>query len=149
MNLDFVTSQNASTISKLQTQLDYINKENHRLLEVIEDFKLKCRNSEGFFKENAALYSEIQSLKSQVLQKQTEVEEALRIASIVNREKQVLEERMKFMVDTSEIQKLENLLQQETNAIRGLNVRILGLEQENGELRSLKSAYGSDTRALN
>lgn len=56
---------------------------------------------------------------------------------------------MKFMVDTSEIQKLENLLQQETNAIRGLNVRILGLEQENGELRSLKSAYGSDTRALN
>ena len=56
---------------------------------------------------------------------------------------------MKFMVDTSEIQKLENLLQQETNAIRGLNGRILGLEQENGELRSLKSAYGSDTRALN
>jgi len=25
-------------------------------LEVIEDFKLKCWNSEGFFKENAALY---------------------------------------------------------------------------------------------
>jgi len=26
---------------------------------VIDDFKLKSRNSEGFFKENTALYSEI------------------------------------------------------------------------------------------
>ena len=80
-------------------------------MEVIEDFKLKCRNSEGFFKENAALYAEIQNLKQLVFSHQIQLEEAQRLVNISNMEKSNLEQRLKYMVDPSELEKVESLLQ--------------------------------------
>lgn len=53
------------------------------------------------------------------------------------------------MVDQSELQKSETLLMRETWTVEALNLKILQLEQEINDLWSLKSAYGSDTRALN
>ncbi len=59
-----------------------------------------------------------------------------------------LVQRMDNMVDNSEIEKVENLMLKEARTIQILNDRIIVLETECNELKGLKSAYGSDTRAL-
>ena len=48
-NLQFVSTHNKDTIKKLESQLDYVNKENHNLQNQIKDIRVKTRNAQAQF----------------------------------------------------------------------------------------------------
>lgn len=53
------------------------------------------------------------------------------------------------MVSPDTVEKLEQLLMKEATSVGKLHERIQLLESELNEMKQLKSAYGSDTKALN
>ena len=63
MNIDFIEKENAETISKLNSQLDYINKENNRLHQTISDLRCKNKGNTGMYYENRKVVDRIEALK--------------------------------------------------------------------------------------
>ena len=59
----FFEKENKETISKLNSQLDYINKENVRLQSVINGLKARNKNNTGIYKENLRVVNRIEDLK--------------------------------------------------------------------------------------
>lgn len=59
----FYEKENKETIAKLNSQLDYINKENTRLQEVINGLKAKNKSSVGMYQENLKVVNRIEDLK--------------------------------------------------------------------------------------
>ena len=51
LNVDYVTNTNKDTIKKLNDQLDFVNRENHRLEQELEQAKLSLKEVEGFIKD--------------------------------------------------------------------------------------------------
>ena len=52
-NLMFTEKENQKTIQKLNEQLDYVNWENHNLLNKVGDLKIKTVNTKNFHVQNA------------------------------------------------------------------------------------------------
>lgn len=65
MNLEFTQQANSDTIAKLNSQLDYINKENNRLHKVIADLKIKNKGNTGMYLENRKVCDQIEKLKTE------------------------------------------------------------------------------------
>lgn len=63
MNIDFIEKDNSETISKLNAQLDYINKENNKLHQVISDLRIKNKGNTGMYYENLKVVDRIEALK--------------------------------------------------------------------------------------
>jgi centrosomal protein CEP135 len=63
MNIDFIEKDNSETISKLNAQLDYINKENNKLHQVIGDLRIKNKGNAGMYYENRKVVDRIEALK--------------------------------------------------------------------------------------
>lgn len=63
MNIEFIEKENRETISKLNAQLDYINKENNRLHHTIADLRCKNKGNTGMYLENKKVVSRIEALK--------------------------------------------------------------------------------------
>lgn len=59
----FHEKDNQKTISKLNCQLDFINKENNRLQSIIEGLKAKKKSAPGLYKENKRVASRMEKLK--------------------------------------------------------------------------------------
>ena len=99
MNLEFTQKANSDTISKLNQQLDYINKENNKLQKTIDDLKIKNKGNTGMYIENRKVCDRIEKLKQTnndlrrrcekdekeiqaFKQKQTELEDSLKFNHI-------------------------------------------------------------------
>jgi len=52
MNIQFTEKENGDTIRKLNSQLDYVNKENNRLHQTIADLRIKNKGNTGMYHEN-------------------------------------------------------------------------------------------------
>jgi chromosome segregation ATPase len=63
MNIQFIEKENSDTISKLNSQLDYINKENNRLHKTIADLRCKNKGNTGMYYENCKVVDRIENLK--------------------------------------------------------------------------------------
>jgi len=59
----FFEKENKETISKLNCQLDYINKENNKLHKTISDLKMKNKGNTGMYYENRKVVDRIEGLK--------------------------------------------------------------------------------------
>ena len=59
----FFEKENKETISKLNSQLDYINKENNKLHKIISDLKVKNKGNTGMYYENKKVVDRIEKLK--------------------------------------------------------------------------------------
>lgn len=63
MHIEFTEKENSNTISKLNAQLDYINKENNRLHKTIDDLRIKNKGNTGMYFENRKVCDRNESLK--------------------------------------------------------------------------------------
>jgi hypothetical protein len=63
MNIDFIEKENSETISKLNSQLDYINKENNKLHQQIANLRVKNKGNTGMYHENKKVVDRIEDLK--------------------------------------------------------------------------------------
>lgn len=63
MNIEFIEKDNLDTISKLNCQLDYINKENNRLQQTIADLRIKNKGNTGMYYENKKVVDKLDVLK--------------------------------------------------------------------------------------
>lgn len=52
LNIQFTEKENGETIKKLNSQLDYVNKENNRLHQTIADLRIKNKGNTGMYHEN-------------------------------------------------------------------------------------------------
>lgn len=59
----FFEKENKDTISKLNSQLDYINKENIKLHQTISDLKIRNKGNTGMYHENRKVVDRIEQLK--------------------------------------------------------------------------------------
>lgn len=65
MHIQFIEKDNAETIAKLNSQLDYINKENNRLHQTISDLRMKNKGNTGMYLENKKVVDKIEVLKKE------------------------------------------------------------------------------------
>ena len=65
LNIEFTEKANGETISKLNSQLDYLNKENNRLQRNIDELKVKNKGNTGMYYENRKVWDKLEKLKEE------------------------------------------------------------------------------------
>jgi hypothetical protein len=115
----YVTDTNNETLSKLQNEIDFVNRENHRIDEELSEAKELLKGSEQFISEKKSLTSSIIDLKNKNLML---VEDMRRLESTIQSLKDGkiglhAEQSHKKLVDLDE-------LNAEREKIEALNQRI-------------------------
>jgi centrosomal protein CEP135 len=117
MNIEFIEKENSDTIAKLNSQLDYINKENNRLQQIISDLKCKNKGNTGMYLENKKVVSRIEVLKKEndelrrvfenaqkIIESQNEKENALTTSLL---QKHIPKEKFDESLKTIECQQMD------------------------------------------
>ncbi len=151
LNVDYVTQSNKDTITKLNGQLDFVNKENHRLETELSHANTEIAEVDKFLKDRSnlsasliAMQNKNKTLSAQIKQMDCVIRE-LKVEKSENEDPNLSNK----LVDVKDLE-----AEQDKAATFALKVEELSLDKKRLEARlsdidHIKSAYNSDKRAYN
>lgn len=155
LNVDYVSKQNKDTITKLNDQLDFVNRENHRLEGELESAKRSMSEVDGFIKDRKNMSSNLIDLEKKNSLLQAELRQMDTVIKTLKWEKtgensdpnENASSKAASTVPYPEYVKEVSRGNELQGKVRELSDEVERLKAGLSEIGHVKSAYNSDKRA--
>lgn len=149
LQVNHVTETNKQTLTKLQSQMDFINRENHRLEKELADSKTEIQQVDQFIKDRKNMSANIISVDNKnklLLAEMKQLQQTLRDTEQKSEENEHPNEGAR-LVDAFELEAEQRRSSNLIGQIDQLNSKITSLEIQIKDNNHVQSAYNSDRKA--